>query len=64
MKCVRIETAQPYDVLIGRGILPTLGEEVKKRIAPCKAAIVTDSNVAPLYEKTVEESLQAAGRCV
>ena len=47
MKCVKIETAQPYDVLIGRGILPTLGEEVKKRMARCKAAIVTDSNVAP-----------------
>ncbi len=61
MKCVKIETAQPYDVLIGRGILPTLGEEVKKRVARCKAAIVTDSNVAPLYEKKIEESLRAAG---
>ena len=52
-----------YDILIGRGILEQIGEEVKKRIQPCKAAIVTDSTVAGLYlyVEQVELSLQQAG---
>ena len=52
-----------YDILIGRGLLEQIGEEVKKRIQPCKAAIVTDSTVAGLYlyVEQVELSLQQAG---
>ena len=50
MKKVTVKSSSvEYNILIGRGLLDQLGEEVKKRIQPCKAAIVTDSTVDGLY---------------
>ncbi|MBQ8082363.1 MAG: 3-dehydroquinate synthase, partial [Clostridia bacterium] len=37
------------------------GEEIAAVHAPCRAAVVTDSNVAPLYADRVETALRAAG---
>lgn len=64
MKQVRIKTGAPYDVLIGGRLLRETGALVGARLAPCRAVLVTDSNVAPLYAGTVEESLRAAGFAV
>lgn len=50
-----------YNILIGRGLLGQLGEEIRKRIRPCKAAIVTDSTVEKLYAEQAEVSLRKAG---
>lgn len=61
MKKVIVKASVEYAVLIGRGILGQLGEEVKKRIQPCKAAIITDTNVEKLYAEQVETSLHKAG---
>lgn len=58
---VIVSVSTEYAVLIGRGLLAHTGEEVKKRIAPCRAAVVTDSNVAGLFAEAVENSLQKAG---
>ncbi len=58
---VVVSVSTEYAVLIGRGLLAQTGEEVKKRIAPCRAAVITDSNVSKLYVKPVESSLQKAG---
>lgn len=58
---VIVSVSTKYAVLIGRGLLAQTGEEVKKRIAPCRAAVITDSNVSKLYVKPVESSLQKAG---
>lgn len=58
---VIVSVSTEYAVLIGRGLLARTGEEVKKRIAPCRAAVITDSNVAGLYAEPVESSLQKAG---
>ena len=58
---VVVSVSTEYAVLIGRGLLAQTGEEVKKRIAPCRAAVITDSNVFKLYVKPVESSLQKAG---
>ena len=58
---VVVKASTEYAILIGRGILKNLGEEVKKRIQPCKAAIITDTTVEKLYAEQAERSLQEAG---
>lgn len=61
MRSVTVKTSATYEVLIGSGLLQKAGEEVKKVISPCKAAIVTDSTVVHLYEETVRKSLTEVG---
>lgn len=52
-----------YLVQVGRDLLKTLGEEVHKKMSDrVKCAVVTDSNVGPLYAEIVLESLRAAGK--
>ncbi len=51
-----------YDILIERGLLARAGERVRAVLPrAAKLAVVTDSNVAPLYSKTVLDSLTGAG---
>ena len=63
MECIRIpvETGEAYEAIIGSGILDSCGELIKEKVAPCKAAVFADENVAPLYLKRVMASLQGAG---
>ena len=61
MRKVIVKASVEYAILIGRGILGQLGEETKKRIQPCKAAIITDTTVEKLYAEQAEKSLQQAG---
>ena len=61
MRKVIVKASTEYAILIGRGILRNLGEEVKQRIQPCKAAIITDTTVEKLYAEQAEKSLQDAG---
>lgn len=61
MKKVTVNASRVYDVIIDSGLLQKAGvlsAAVKK---PCRAAILTDSNVAPLYADRLEKSLKAAG---
>lgn len=52
-----------YIVQVGRDLLKTLGTEVNKKMPDrTKCAVVTDSNVGPLYAEKVLESLRAAGK--
>jgi len=51
-----------YDILIERGLLARAGEQVRAVLPrAAKAALVSDTNVAPLYARTVMDSLSAAG---
>jgi len=50
-----------YDVLIERGLLKSVGEVVAKQWSARKIALVSDSNVAPLYQEKVAASLESAG---
>ena len=61
MRKVIVKASVEYAILIGRGILGQLGEEVKKRIQPCKAAVITDTTVEKLYAEKAELSLREAG---
>lgn len=61
MRKVLVEASTTYEVLIEKGLLAQAGEEIAKVISPCKTAIITDSHVAGLYEKTVRQSLERTG---
>lgn len=51
-----------YDILIQRGLLAQAGERVRAVLPRAKKlAVVSDSNVAPLYGQTVLDSLALAG---
>jgi 3-dehydroquinate synthase len=50
-----------YDIVIGRGVLSTLGPRIKALRSGAKVAIVTDENVAKLHLAATEASLKAAG---
>lgn len=63
MKTLHIELGErSYDIRIAPGLLNRAGEEIR---AVCpkagRLAVVTDSNVNPLYGKTVRTALEAAG---
>ncbi len=58
---VVVKTNPEYRVSIGRNILESCGERLREIISPCKMAVVTDSNVAPLYLDRVAKSLQSVG---
>lgn len=61
MKTVNVKTSTEYDVLIGENLLDKAGTLVSKVRRPCKAAIISDDIVFPLYGQTVKQSLSDAG---
>jgi 3-dehydroquinate synthase len=54
-------TRAPYKVFAGPGLLGSCGALIADILMPCRCAVVTDSNVAPLHATMVEESLRGAG---
>ncbi|MBR3878630.1 MAG: 3-dehydroquinate synthase [Clostridia bacterium] len=61
MKKVTVNASRVYDIIIDKGILDRAGELCATVKKPCRAAILTDSNVAPLYLARLEKSLSGAG---
>lgn len=57
MKTVEVTASKSYQVLIGSGLLPQLGEYLRQVCKAQKIVIVSDSNVWPLYGKTVSNAL-------
>lgn len=51
---------QPYEVIVGRGLLKQAGERVAA-LKPTRAFIVSDETVAAIHGETVRASLDAAG---
>ena len=51
---------QPYDVVIGRGLLPDLGRRIAG-LAKHRTVVVTDETVAALHGPAVLAALEAAG---
>ena len=60
-KTVAVKASGNYDITIGKGIIGNTGEILRKIKRCCRAVIVTDSNVDPLYSSVVAESLEKAG---
>lgn len=63
MSMFRVELGpRSHEVHVGPGLLAQLGDLARRSgLAPGRAAIVTDSNVAPLYAAVVNDALRAAG---
>lgn len=61
MTTVSVKASRSYEVKIGRGLLPTVGQEAVGLLKGRSAAIVSDSNVAPLYLDKTRASLEEAG---
>jgi 3-dehydroquinate synthase len=52
--------ARSYDILIGENVLKNAGSTIAPLLNQPRVIIITDSNVAPLHLKTLEETLAAA----
>lgn len=61
MKTITVSASRTYEVKIAAGLLPQAGQEIRAVSKAEKAAIVTDSNVAPLYAGTLQAQLETAG---
>ena len=64
MNIVKVNASTAYSVKIGSGLLSTLGMETAAVTKTGIAAIVSDSNVWPLYGETAKKSLENAGYSV
>ena len=60
-RSITVEAAKPYEVLVGQGLLDSIGENLLAVHKPCHVALLSDSNVAPLYLDRAVASLAAAG---
>jgi 3-dehydroquinate synthase len=61
MKTIHVTASNEYDVKIGSGLLPSLGAELSRVCKVGTAAIISDSNVWPLYGEDAINSLESAG---
>ena len=53
--------ARAYDIVIGRGLIASLGERIKALRPGAKVAIVTDATVAKYHLAAAERALKSAG---
>ena len=61
MYTVHLQASKAYDILIGPGRVKEAGSHISRIFNPCKAAVITDSNVYPLYADCVCRSLEENG---
>lgn len=61
MRKVNVKASSEYEVVIGKGLLDRAGELIKQVKKPCRAVIVTDSNVDILYSEKLKNSLEKEG---
>lgn len=61
MEIIKVNASKEYEVVIGGGSLPTLGERCLSLFGKSRAVIVTDSNVAPLWLDKAKSALEDAG---
>lgn len=65
MTRIEVNTGRSYVVEIGRDLLPELGKRIKPLLPKAeRLAIVSDTNVAPLYLQTVSNALSSEGFAV
>lgn len=61
MSKVRINVGEGYDVIIEKGLVDRCGDILSDVIGSCRIAVITDSNVAPLYLDRAVKSLEKSG---
>lgn len=60
-RSIPVNTTPAYEVTIAPGLLGGCGGHLLALMPPCHMALITDSNVAPLYLEQVQSSLSGAG---
>ncbi len=62
MKTIHVKASRSYDVIIGNELLNNIGEYLLPVLKKnCKVAIISDSNVYPLYGERLTNALYAVG---
>ena len=61
MKKLKVNAGKGYDILIEKNLIKDCGKYISAVTRARKTAIITDSNVAPLYLEAVEKSLKELG---
>ena len=61
MTTVTVNASTKYDVVIGDGLLRDIGIYIKQIKSKGKLALISDSNVWPIYGETVKNNLISAG---
>lgn len=64
MKRISVRASGNYEVMIGADLLYHLGEHLLAIHPKCKVAVISDSNVWPIYGHIVEKSLADSDFCV
>ncbi|MDO5400221.1 MAG: 3-dehydroquinate synthase [Eubacteriales bacterium] len=64
MTTVPVTASKNYNIVIGHGLLGTIGTEVRKLGKAEKICIVSETTVWPLYGEIVQESLEREGFAV
>ncbi len=64
MNTVTVTASKTYDIKIGTGLLHTAGAEITALGGVERVCVVSDSNVYPLFGKTVTDSLEHSGLTV
>ena len=59
MNRITVSASKTYDICIGTDLLSSIGSHIPKNVN--SVVIISDSNVWPLYGKTITESIEAAG---
>lgn len=59
MKQVHVNTGRSYDILIERGLISNAGDYIRPLTKAVRAAVISDTNVAPIYADRVIKSLEA-----
>ena len=61
MKVISVDASGHYDVIVGTDVLPNAGKYIQNLKSICKVAIISDSNVWPIFGKTLKQSLNSSG---
>ncbi len=61
MNTVTVSASKTYDVIVGKNLLSNAGTYIKNIHNCCKAVIISDSNVWPLYGQKIADDLKNAG---
>jgi len=56
-----VTASRSYEIVVGRGFVTRFGEMVAAATPARRIAVITDTNVAPLYLSEVTRALEAAG---
>ena len=65
MNTINIQASHPYQVMVGEGILKEAGRIIKDTLpVAVRAAVISDSNVAPLYLEQITDEIEKVGLSV